>query len=125
MRILPSTSKKIKKNLVKATEELAGSVIQWYGRIRGSRIKTSRNWYTVFFLYLILVPSIYRRTYAQRGFIVRYVINFVNKKCNTVPYIKKAQPYGRQSEPMEGVLDEPYSQLTPLSGVAVQARQST
>ncbi len=24
-----------------------------------------------------------------------------------------------------GVLDEPYSQLTPLSGVAVQARQST
>jgi hypothetical protein len=25
----------------------------------------------------------------------------------------------------EGVLDEPYSQLSPLSGVAVQARQST
>ncbi len=24
-----------------------------------------------------------------------------------------------------GVLDEPYSQLTPLSGVAVQAREST
>jgi hypothetical protein len=27
--------------------------------------------------------------------------------------------------PMAGVLDESYSQLTPLSGVAVQARQST
>ncbi len=27
--------------------------------------------------------------------------------------------------PVAGVLDEPYSQLTPLSGVAVQARQST
>ncbi len=26
---------------------------------------------------------------------------------------------------MAGVLDEPYSQLSPLSGVAVQARQST
>jgi hypothetical protein len=26
---------------------------------------------------------------------------------------------------MAGVLDEPHSQLTPLSGVAVQARQST
>jgi hypothetical protein len=26
--------------------------------------------------------------------------------------------------PVAGVLDEPYSQLTPLSGVAVQARQA-
>jgi hypothetical protein len=29
------------------------------------------------------------------------------------------------SSPVLGVLDKPYSQLTPLSGVAVQARQST
>ncbi len=29
-----------------------------------------------------------------------------------------------QSRPVAGVLDEPYSQLTPLSGVAVQARLS-
>ncbi len=31
----------------------------------------------------------------------------------------------RTSPPVAGVLDESYSQLTPLSGVAVQARQST
>jgi hypothetical protein len=31
----------------------------------------------------------------------------------------------RNQDPVAGVLDEPYSQLTPLSGVAEQARQST
>jgi hypothetical protein len=31
----------------------------------------------------------------------------------------------RAAAPVAGVLDEPYSQLTPFSGVAVQARQST
>ncbi len=31
----------------------------------------------------------------------------------------------RAAAPVAGVLDESYSQLTPLSGVTVQARQST
>ncbi len=33
-------------------------------------------------------------------------------------------PVSQQDQPVTGVLDEPYSQLSPLSGVAVQARQS-
>jgi hypothetical protein len=32
---------------------------------------------------------------------------------------------GRTYHPVAGVLDEPFSHLTPLSGVAVQARQPT
>jgi hypothetical protein len=32
---------------------------------------------------------------------------------------------GGKGSPVAGVLDLPYGQLTPLSGVAVQARQST
>jgi hypothetical protein len=32
---------------------------------------------------------------------------------------------GRSGNAVAGVLDEPYSQLSPLSGVAVEARQST
>jgi hypothetical protein len=30
-----------------------------------------------------------------------------------------------EAPPVAGVLDKPFSQLTPLSGVAIQARQST
>jgi hypothetical protein len=45
-----------------------------------------------------------------------------------IPTIKKSfsfQLYLQGPRAVAGVLDEPYSQPIPLSGVAVQARQST
>jgi hypothetical protein len=38
---------------------------------------------------------------------------------------ERSAPWSARQSPVAGVLDEPYSQLIPLNGVAVQARQST
>jgi hypothetical protein len=44
---------------------------------------------------------------------------------DTRDLVRELVQTGKFFTPVVGVLDEPYSQLTPLSGVATQARQST
>jgi len=47
------------------------------------------------------------------------------KKVSCLYFYRYRRSEGGQGTPVAGVLDEPYSQLVPLSGLAVQARQST